>query len=1212
MHRRPIRPNRNACHGRALSFEPLEDRQLLTITPGTNLATGTELRTLTLALATTAEYTQAAGGKAATQALLNQLVSKLNKLYESELAITFQLHPQNDRLIFVDSATDGYTNGNSTSMFGENPVVINTALNGNSTNDAGYDIGHVLGIGTEGGLAGITQKASGVTNLRRADNTDTTVSLIGHELGHQFNANHSFNGIVGSCLANRNPVSAVEPGSGSTIMAYATACGSDNLTEFPGDGLYFHAISFHEIVDYISNAIPQRGTKTPTGNSLPTVNAGVDRVIPASTPFTLTANATDPNSADRLTYTWEQIDLSPVGMALPIANSLDATGALFRSFAPTTDPSRTFPRIQSIVANIPANQNKDEHLPTQNRELNFRATVRDNHSFNSKTVGGVKSDDVKLTVVNTGAPFQVTSLNGSNPQITGGSQQTITWNVAGTDSHGINTSKVDILLSVDGGLTYPVKLSSQTANDGSETVTIPNVSAAKARIKVQADPAQNVFFDINDADISIVQNLAASGGVVVVESAGETKVAEGLFIQTGLPATDTYTIALTQPPSAAVTVTVTADAQTLVSLDGVAFAAAQTVTFAAGDSTAKAISVRAFDDSVGEGAHTGVIHQAVTSSGDPNYNPQVLVRDLVTSVSAKISDDEAPPMIGVELDFRPPDNSTPLMWNRADNPFTVNLTNLIRENGDPTAAGFAVAITNGTAAGWSNRTMDKSTIPQHTQALDDVSDLMYWRASRITATWNGLRSNSKYRVYVFAQSEAILTSDTPIHQTITITGSGVDNPTPFVQDGTGKFSGQAQNKSLHLFTNGVIGSSASPVEQYALVVTSSASGSINIQITPDAGIPAAASGFAIQEFLEPVPGITVAETNGQSVVSEAGTTDTFAVQLDAQPASDVVLNIANNNSAEVTIDKTTLVFTNATWNTPQVVTLTGRDDPRIDGDQHTDIIASVRVAQSDPRYATVPAKTVAVTTTDNDVAGFSKLESGGDTEVSETGTTDTFTVVLTAQPATDVVFNVASANTGEVTVDKASLTFTPANWDQAQTVTVAGVDDPVVDGLKTTTVSIAINAAQSDPQFGNVSAQTVAVRTRDDEPPPWQNSSIRFDVSGDGVVVPLDALRIINELNSPRFHDAQGKLPNERPANGSFYDVNGDGFVTTNDALQVINFLNSQGQPEGEWAPMIDAIRFEAGLHADDDLEQTIDELAREVPERGRESFLRRPMAFSE
>src|SRR6185436_2491952 len=76
-----------------LGFESLEDRRMMALTAGTNLSRGTQLTTFTLALATTAELTQAAGGKAATKILLNQLVSELNKTYQSELAISFQLHP---------------------------------------------------------------------------------------------------------------------------------------------------------------------------------------------------------------------------------------------------------------------------------------------------------------------------------------------------------------------------------------------------------------------------------------------------------------------------------------------------------------------------------------------------------------------------------------------------------------------------------------------------------------------------------------------------------------------------------------------------------------------------------------------------------------------------------------------------------------------------------------------------------------------------------------------------------------------------------------------------------------------------------------------------------------------------------------------------------------------------------------------------------------
>ena len=95
-----------------------------------------------------------------------------------------------------------------------------------------------------------------------------------------------------------------------------------------------------------------------------------------------------------------------------------------------------------------------------------------------------------------------------------------------------------------------------------------------------------------------------------------------------------------------------------------------------------------------------------------------------------------------------------------------------------------------------------------------------------------------------------------------------------------------------------------------------------------------------------------------------------------------------------------------------------------------------------------------MTTTDDDVAGFSVAESSSSTEIAETGSTDTFTVVLDAQPATDVVIDVTSGDTGEATVSPSTLTFTSANWDIAQTVTVTGVNDDLVDGTQTTTITL--------------------------------------------------------------------------------------------------------------------------------------------------------------
>ena len=123
---------------------------------------------------------------------------------------------------------------------------------------------------------------------------------------------------------------------------------------------------------------------------------------------------------------------------------------------------------------------------------------------------------------------------------------------------------------------------------------------------------------------------------------------------------------------------------------------------------------------------------------------------------------------------------------------------------------------------------------------------------------------------------------------------------------------------------------------------------------------------------------------------------------------------------------------------------------------------------------------MSATTVDNDAAGFTITQTGGSTGVAETGTTDTFTVVLNAQPASNVVLTVTSSDTGEATVNS-PLTFTPANWNTAQTVTVTGVNDNLVDGTITSTITVAVDDANSDNSFDPVANQTVSVTTGDND-----------------------------------------------------------------------------------------------------------------------------------
>ena len=247
-----------------------------------------------------------------------------------------------------------------------------------------------------------------------------------------------------------------------------------------------------------------------------------------------------------------------------------------------------------------------------------------------------------------------------------------------------------------------------------------------------------------------------------------------------------------------------------------------------------------------------------------------------------------------------------------------------------------------------------------------------------------------------------------------------------------------------------------------------------------------------------VAGFTIVESSGSTSVAESGTNDTFTVVLDAEPDSNVVILVSSGDTGEATVSVSSLTFIPAAWNTAQTVTVTGVDDNLIDGNQNTTITLSIDDTNSDDNFDPLANQTVSATTTDDDVAGFTIVESSGSTSVAESGTNDTFTVVLDAEPDSNVVILVSSGDTGEATVNVASLTFIPASWNTAQTVTVTGVDDNLIDGNQNTTVTLSIDDANSDDNFDPLANQTVSATTTDDDvagftivesgdPHQWQN-----------------------------------------------------------------------------------------------------------------------------
>ncbi len=233
-------------------------------------------------------------------------------------------------------------------------------------------------------------------------------------------------------------------------------------------------------------------------------------------------------------------------------------------------------------------------------------------------------------------------------------------------------------------------------------------------------------------------------------------------------------------------------------------------------------------------------------------------------------------------------------------------------------------------------------------------------------------------------------------------------------------------------------------------------------------------------------------------VSEAGSTATFTVVLDTQPTSDVVLTVASGDTGEATVSPSTLTFTNANWSATQTVTITGVDDAAADGPQDTAVTIAVDDDNSDNAFDGLADQTVTATTTDDDSPGLSVSQSDASTLVDETGSTDSFTVVLTTQPLSDVVVAALSADTGEATVSTSTLTFTAANWSTPQVVTVMGVDDSVVDGDQDTAVTIAVDDDNSDNAFDGIADQTVTATTADDDTAAFTLSTTTVSVTEAG------------------------------------------------------------------------------------------------------------------
>jgi len=606
-----------------------------------------------------------------------------------------------------------------------------------------------------------------------------------------------------------------------------------------------------------------------------------------------------------------------------------------------------------------------------------------------------------------------------------------------------------------------------TIAEGAHTSTITH-TAASADGDYDGIAVANVVANVTDDD---------NAGVTIAETGGSTGVDE-----TG-PTADTYTVVLDSQPTADVTVTIDPDGQTDL---GSGAGTAIDLTFTAGNwDTPRTVVVTAVDDADAEGPHTSVITHAV-SSADADYDG-LAVPDLIVDVI----DNDLPGVVLAE----------------------TSGTTSVHEQG-PTSDTYTIVLTSPPTA--------TATI---TVTPDAQVDLGAGAGTPVSVAFNSGNWNVPRTIVVTAEDDSIV--EGPHTSTLTHSstsadpdydGRSISDIEVTVEDNDGAGVVIVETDESTQVTEGV-----AQVDTYTMSLSSQPSSDVTLTITPDAqstvdpteltftsanwDTPQAVTvtavdddvaeenhtstirhtaasadgdydGVAIDDLTADITdndmaAVTITESAGSTDVTEGGGTDTYTVVLSTEPTANVVIAVAPD--AQSTVDADELTFTAANWDTPQTVTVTAVDDDITEG-SHTSTIDHT-VMSADGQYDGLTAADVTASVADNDTACVTFTESDGSTDVAEGGATDTYAVVLNTQPTANVV--IAVAPDAQSTVDADELTFTAANWDTPQTVTVTAVDDDITEGAHTSTIDHTVMSA--DGEYDGLAAADVTASIADND-----------------------------------------------------------------------------------------------------------------------------------
>jgi murein DD-endopeptidase MepM/ murein hydrolase activator NlpD len=233
------------------------------------------------------------------------------------------------------------------------------------------------------------------------------------------------------------------------------------------------------------------------------------------------------------------------------------------------------------------------------------------------------------------------------------------------------------------------------------------------------------------------------------------------------------------------------------------------------------------------------------------------------------------------------------------------------------------------------------------------------------------------------------------------------------------------------------------------------------------------SNLATKTVVVQAAGVQITESDGSTDLIEGDISDTYTVALTSQPNNPVTVTFTAD--PQLVLSSTTLTFTAANWSAPQTVFVSAPDD-HTPQPLHHDVPITGTTASADANYNGLTVPPVVVHVTDIDIPGLVFNETGGSTDVIENATTDTYGVALAVAPTANVTVTLTSD--GELKMSPSTLTFTPSNWSQLQTVTVSAPDDHVAQGYHV--VPITHTTSSNDPVYKGVTATVNANLTDTD------------------------------------------------------------------------------------------------------------------------------------